>query len=59
MAAGTIQQMSACSAMPSAILATALTADPEQFFRSILALFLDRIPLGCMAILMLHHLTGG
>lgn len=34
---------------------------PEQFFRSYLLAFVFwlAIPLGCTAILMLHHLTGG
>ena len=33
----------------------------EQFFHSYLLayVFWMSIPLGCMAILMLHHLTGG
>jgi hypothetical protein len=35
--------------------------DPDQFFRSYLLAFVFWIglPLGCMAILMLNHLTGG
>ncbi|MFY9530621.1 MAG: hypothetical protein WBC04_05430 [Candidatus Acidiferrales bacterium] len=35
--------------------------NPTQFFRSYLFayLFWIGVPLGCMAILMLHHLTGG
>ncbi len=41
--------------------ATFYAHDPEQFFRSYLLAFVFWIglPLGCMAILMLHHLTGG
>jgi hypothetical protein len=34
---------------------------PQQFFRSYLLAFIYclGVPLGCMAILMMHHLTGG
>ena len=41
--------------------ATFYAHDPEQFFRSYLLAFVFWIglPLGCMAILMLNHLTGG
>ncbi len=37
------------------------TLHPQQFFRSYLLAFVFwlAIPLGCTAILMLHHLTGG
>ena len=35
--------------------------DPQQFFRSYLAAYIAwiAIPLGCWALLMLHHLVGG
>jgi hypothetical protein len=35
--------------------------DTQQFFRSYLFAFIywNSIPLGCMGVLMLHHLTGG
>ena len=35
--------------------------DPHQFFRSYLMAFVfwSGIPLGCLAVVMLHHLTGG
>ena len=35
--------------------------DTQQFFRSYLFAFIywNTIPLGCMGVLMLHHLTGG
>ena len=38
-----------------------LSMRPDQFFRSYLLAFVFCVgfPLGCMAILMLHHLTGG
>ncbi len=38
-----------------------MRASPEQFFRSYLLAFVYWIgfPLGCLAILMLNHLTGG
>lgn len=40
---------------------TWLPARPDQFFRSYLLAFVFCVgfPLGCMAILMIHHLTGG
>ena len=36
-------------------------ADPEQFYRSYLVAYLYWIglALGCVAVVMLHHLTGG
>jgi hypothetical protein len=42
------------------ILAFAMR-DPQQFYRSYLFayVFWTWIPIGCMSILMLHHLTGG
>ena len=38
-----------------------LLRNPQQFFRSYLLAFVFwiGIPLGCMALVMLHHLTGG
>jgi hypothetical protein len=44
-----------------AICAGAGIFSPTQFFRSYLLAFLfwSGIPLGCLAVLMLHHLTGG
>jgi hypothetical protein len=44
-----------------AICAVAGIFNPAQFFRSYLVAFLfwSGIPLGCLAVLMLHHLVGG
>jgi hypothetical protein len=44
-----------------AICAVAGFFNPAQFFRSYLVAFLfwSGIPLGCLAVLMLHHLVGG
>jgi hypothetical protein len=44
-----------------AVCAAAGIFDPARFFRSYLLAFLfwTGIPLGCLAVLMLHHLTGG
>ncbi|HLW98069.1 MAG TPA: hypothetical protein VKR82_05445 [Candidatus Acidoferrales bacterium] len=38
-----------------------LFSNPQQFFRSYLVAFVFwmGIPLGCLALLMMHHLTGG
>jgi hypothetical protein len=44
-----------------AVCASAGFFNPAQFFRSYLVAFLfwSGIPLGCLAVLMLHHLVGG
>ena len=54
------------SALAVGVIAIALSAldaffDPQQFFRSYLLayLFWIGLPLGCFAIVMLHHLVGG
>jgi hypothetical protein len=43
------------------VLFTVLPHEPGQFFRSYLFAFVFwlMVPLGCVAVLMLHHLTGG
>jgi len=43
------------------VLFTILPHEPGQFFRSYLYAFVFwlMVPMGCVAILMLHHLTGG
>jgi hypothetical protein len=44
-----------------ATIAGALTVPPEQFYRSYLVAFLFTLgpTLGCLALLMIHHLSGG
>jgi hypothetical protein len=53
-----------CLAIGAAALALCFAGalfDPQQFFRSYLVVYIFwiGIPLGCLAILMLHHLVGG
>jgi hypothetical protein len=48
-------------ALALAVSAAGMAANPGQFFRSYLLGFLywSAIPVGCLALLMLHHLVGG
>jgi hypothetical protein len=49
------------SGVALALCAVGAVIDPRQFFRSYLSayIFWIGIPLGCWALLMLHHLVGG
>jgi hypothetical protein len=50
-----------CGVIGMIVVAVLGMRDTTQFFRSYLFAFIywNSIPLGCMGVLMLHHLTGG
>lgn len=51
----------ACGVVGLVLAAIFLYRDPDQFFHSYLMAYVYwvAIPLGCIAVLMLHHMTGG